>query len=243
MSAYTKPILELICRRPGIRMVEIADLVDCEPDMVQPAIQSEIDAGNIHVEKVTAPNGRPANAFIPSPDLVQKYAPKTERPAETSASQIEQLSNVGKVEMMAAAAEAPTKVKRAMAFLQTNGKATTAELRQVMGIGEKAQPRAYLATQIRKGMVVFQDDMWMPGTGAPDEAREQRRRELPVLETVSTPAAAAPADAIDQTFACALWSDGELMMVRDGNELAVLSKEETALLRRYLGSLPQLEAA
>ena len=53
----------LIAARPQIRTVEIADIIDCDPDQVQPALQSNIDLGYLAVTEVTAPNGRPANAF------------------------------------------------------------------------------------------------------------------------------------------------------------------------------------
>lgn len=53
----------LIAQRPKIRTVEIADIIDCEPDQVEPALAQEIQRGDIIVHKVTAPNGRPANGF------------------------------------------------------------------------------------------------------------------------------------------------------------------------------------
>lgn len=54
----------LIAARPQIRTVEIADLIDCEPEQVQPALQPHVDSGNLTLIEVTAPNGRPANGFM-----------------------------------------------------------------------------------------------------------------------------------------------------------------------------------
>jgi hypothetical protein len=54
----------LIAARPQIRTVEIAELIDCDSDQVQPALQPHIDSGNLTLIEVTAPNGRPANGFM-----------------------------------------------------------------------------------------------------------------------------------------------------------------------------------
>ncbi|HEY0843786.1 MAG TPA: hypothetical protein VGE12_00355 [Noviherbaspirillum sp.] len=247
MSIYTKPILELIVKRPGIRAVEIADQVDCDTDMVQPAIQAEIDAGRIVVHDVTAPNSRPAKAYVPSPDLVKEYsghAVETKPAMPTNV--LEQLTKVGEKELTATTREGKTKTARAMEYLQIHGSADNAKMREVLDIGEKANPRAYLLNKLKKGTVAFDGKTWTLGNGTPAADVSNRRAE--------SHAPVAPVSAVDEEqteqeasneaqFACALWSDGDLQLVRDGEVVGILSKTETEILRRYLNRFPSLEAA
>lgn len=150
MSMYTKQILELIVLRPGIRTVEIADAVDCDIEMVQPSIQDQITAGQIAVKDVTAPNGRAAKAFIPSPSLVEQYRPSPEvkTPVETPATQEAQGKN---------------KVQAAEIYLAKHGTATVEKMREVLQCG-KVHPNAYLATAIGKGRVVWEGGIYRIGT-------------------------------------------------------------------------------
>jgi hypothetical protein len=72
MGMYTKPILDLITRKPGIRIIEIADLVDCDPDMVESSIRDEIKSGVVIATPITAPNGKSANALRMRDAVLQK---------------------------------------------------------------------------------------------------------------------------------------------------------------------------
>lgn len=157
MSIYTKPILELIAKRPGIRTVEIADLVDCEPEMVQPAIQAEIDAKRIIVKPVTAPNGKPANAFIPCPSLVEQY-----RPVATASPAVEKPAR--SVQPGNPAVQPKTKVQAAEMYLAKHGKATVDEMREVLQCDKKAHPNSYLAVAIGKGRIIWEDGIYRPGS-------------------------------------------------------------------------------
>jgi hypothetical protein len=60
---HIEKILALIATRPKIRTVEIADLVDMEPDQVEPTLRRYIAGGQILMTEVIAPNGRPVAGF------------------------------------------------------------------------------------------------------------------------------------------------------------------------------------
>lgn len=302
-TMYTQKILELIVSRPGIRTVEVADLVDCELEMVRPSIRDEIDAGLVKVSTVVAPNGRNANAFEPSPGLCAKYP---------------HLKADGIAPSAPAAASVPdhlkkTKIDQVIDFIKAHGKASTMDLRLVLST--KAHPSAYLAPAMKDGRVVRNGEMWtLPGV-----------HEKPSIPSAKPEAIATPAEPVDipqflqkqpspgvdidkvgrrtvvieeipsaeaqetvrqisqgacvsgypeggrtfreiveeqanlqadreaiaeafrdcvrdpageelepQGFACALWSDGDLQLVRDGEVIDVLRKHEADILRRYL---------
>ena len=56
-------VIELILNRPNIRTVEIADILDLEPDSVRPWVAAEIGSGTIVEEPVIAPNGKTVLSF------------------------------------------------------------------------------------------------------------------------------------------------------------------------------------
>ncbi|MGI4936309.1 MAG: hypothetical protein ACRYF5_06125 [Janthinobacterium lividum] len=99
-------MLELIARRPQIRTVEIADLLDMEPDSVQPKLQKYIDGGQILLIPIIAPNGREANGFEFSESFkrTEIYASAVKNlpaiPPATLAQK--QVTSLGKVEPKAA---------------------------------------------------------------------------------------------------------------------------------------------
>ncbi|MRV72547.1 hypothetical protein GJ700_12590 [Duganella sp. FT92W] len=62
-SVDKQMVLDLVRRRPGVRVVEIADELDMDAEQVENQLRSEIDSGAIEVKQVTAPNGRAVNSY------------------------------------------------------------------------------------------------------------------------------------------------------------------------------------
>ena len=130
----------LIAARPMIRTVEIADIIDCDIDQVQPALQPHVDCGDLALTEVTAPNGRPANAFTITrqfmgssryenllPDIrAQRLADEAVRPAPAPTAKPvaaprspEQSMIAPGVQRTAAAKFVPTPVEAMPVFSQT----------------------------------------------------------------------------------------------------------------------------
>ena len=74
MAHNTKQIIELIGKRPGIRLVEIADEVDCGVNEVEWALSDALKDGSVIKSLVEAPNGVMQPSFSLSPDQRSRAA-------------------------------------------------------------------------------------------------------------------------------------------------------------------------
>lgn len=208
MGMHTKAILDLIAKRPGVRTVEIADLVDCEVPMVEVSIKDQLANGSVIAEEVIAPNGRKTWAYqlrdgsvmpAPTPPLAPLTTPITAK---------------------APAAPKRTKVDLAMDFIrsQPNQQATDAELREVMSLSKDRFPSTFLSTQRANGEIHKDGAHWKLGPAV--KATEEQREEI--------------AEVLSADFRCAVWSDGELHLARGEQTMMKLSAREVAQLREYL---------
>ena len=213
MNIDINRLLMLIAARPKIRTIEIAELLDCEPSDVQPALQSRIDAGAIILHPVTAPNGKPANGF----EMMSSQL-ETKRAAA--------LRNTPGVDID----KAMTKIDRAIAFIIEHDGATCGQLHGVMGLPRGRTVSTALSGPLRDGRVVRDGDRWLIG---PNQ-KGGRRAAQAVPEAKPVPMAAPAKEARADPFRCALWSDGSMELRRDGQQLALLTAIEQTMLMDML---------
>ena len=63
MTTRIAQMLRIIADKPGIRSVELADLISIDADLVRPTLKTHIEKGEVRFEKIQAPNGRWINAY------------------------------------------------------------------------------------------------------------------------------------------------------------------------------------
>lgn len=223
MSIDLKALTDLIKSRPEIRTVEIADIIDCDPELIEPALRPHIAAGDIQVLPVIAPNGRTVNGFI-------------WRKPEAAQSQIE-------VPVFAAQTSPPagtSKIDLAIRFIRSNGSATSAELRRVMDLGPGQTPIAYLGGALKDGRLrkhgvnYYLGDQKVDGAAAEPEPKPSKARRPAGRRSQFPPASAAAIPPQPPAFRCGSWSDGVLELQRDGQTLVLLTADEQQLLAREL---------
>jgi hypothetical protein len=254
MGFKTNEIIELICKRPGIRLVEIADIADLDLDMVLPSIQAQIDRGDILKDPITAPNGRPTWSFrISESSPFANTLTDEPKPAAYIAP-----APMPRQEIPAGPARRITFVDRAVAYLEAHPerKATSSDLHRFLELQPHQVPSAYLKGGIDTGRLVKDGKYWHLGD---DKPQAQAALEPPVSEIVSIVSkeealAAPPEDLVmigginvqdyltetpvekpaDNRFACAQWSDGMLQLSRGSKVIVSLTPEENRELRKYL---------
>lgn len=238
MSQYTQRIIALIKECPGIRLVEIADKIDCDVEVIEPAINEHVRIGMIIKEDVLAPNGR----MQPSFKMASATALKPAVPERT-------------------------KIDLAMDFLNAhNGKATAQELHDVMALRPGAHVGPYLQESIKQNKIHKRaDGCYYLGMSPDDETPEvpliRRNASVPKPEAIkqaeeasaigrvlanpetkiTTTAATIPYEGLDislisnkaKDFACALWSDGAIEIQRRGECIVVLQESELTQLVNY----------
>jgi RNA polymerase sigma-70 factor, ECF subfamily len=150
MGMYTKQILELIARNPqGLRTVEVADKVDCEPDMVEVSIREALAGREVVTEDVIAPNGKAQKAFFPTDRLIAKYplppkpapAPPPQKPRETKSK-----------------AEIGVEFIRNATFDVVDN-----DLRRILGLTGLQYPAAWLSGPLATGLVHRDGKFWRAG--------------------------------------------------------------------------------
>lgn len=252
-TAKLKTILVLIARNPSIRTVEIADRVDCDTDQVQPMLQPHIDAGQILVIPVTAPNGRQANGFMFTEEA---------RKGEEFRSLFEEGARAPAVAAPVASAPAPaapstpgiSKIEVAIRYIRANGSASPQQLRELLKLEARQSPMAYLGGALKDGRLKLAGGQYLLGDGVPTAAPARKPARAPAKPKVKLPAAvpAAPALAIPlfkdaalaavygespapaSAFRCGIWSDGEIELQRGGVTIARLSAAEIAVITAQL---------
>lgn len=259
MAHNTKEIIELIGKRPGIRLVEISDAVDCDPEQVLWALTDQLLDGSVIKAEVKAPNGHM------QPSFTLRDQPKVELdPVKVHTPLIQK-----------------TKVQLALDYLATVDTADDVAMRKAMGLPIGGNVRAYIATQLQKRQIVQVVGGYKLGDGKPLSAPPVEvttpepvvRAITPeVLQAVDAKLAAAGAkpaakdfgklmqDVADaalfhkamanhkpiliptfstpvqaQAFRCAVWSDnGAMTLMRGGLEVITLTAEELKILRTYM---------
>lgn len=279
MAIDKTALLGLIAQNPEIRTVEIAEVIDCEPDQVQPALQSWIDRGDIIVHNFTALSGKPINGFECSARFAQSDVYKA-------------LLNVGKDKeaQKEAAPGSPeltdTYVNRAIAFVRENRSVTNRQMKVHLRLPSYTNISQHLKRGIEDKLLAHSGVRWTLGAALIEKvAPEPKSMPAPIAEPVvekSAPVestlpipATGPKKQVDDapqqsaetpapkpapnasipteepmpaptsetsgaapSFACAIWSTGELSLVRGGEEMK-LSAAETRQMCDYLDRLTE----
>lgn len=236
---HTAKILKLITERPGVRTVEIADLVDCDLDLVEPSIDSYLASGEVTRTEVLAPNGRemysyrmsgaePAREVVlaVTPVAVPRSAPAGPVKAEPFAA----------LTIDPALAEKPkSKVQIAIDFItaQSFQIATGAELHRVMGLKPNEHPSSYLVSALSDGRLLKEGKFWSIPKPEGQESASVEVPEVIEIEAEAPAPAAAPID--NEEFRCALWNTGELHLLVGAETVLRLTADQTGKVRHLLG--------
>jgi hypothetical protein len=152
-----------------------------------------------------------------------------------------------------------TKIETVIEYLKEHGKTDTHTLRGVLRInGKSAHPLSYLQDALSDGRIERDGNLWWaPGC---EHVKAAAVAENPPIVADAKPEVQTtildddeyhgylnmPRQAVEEArealkeerkakaFTCALWSDGELQLVRDGNTVATLTPEEAEHLSKYL---------
>jgi hypothetical protein len=231
MSELSNKLKQLIKATPGILLVRLADLADCDVDAVHVELADDIRRGEVLSEKTDGPNGLKTQAFRLNPTFLGWGAPP---PAARFGCSLAPISLDTTDTTPAQPVE--SKVQKAIAHLEMHSSATAAALRVVMGLDDKHSPQSYLSYPIKMGRIVRDGDTYRLGSN--HGVKRPRRIN------------AAPAMAIDAPPATPGGAEGMPKKPADGWERAILDgytagKKPTydELEAALLGALMQRNAA
>lgn len=211
MKEALKNALVLIARQPKIRTVEIADLIDCDTELVEPMLKPHIDAKHIELIPVTAPNGRPANAFMLTAAYrktdefreIAAIAFPVEPDTENEVAPVESAAGESPTPVSAAAPAATTaptanaeqeidpdvqlsKVELAIRFIRSHGSANGNQLRELLKLESHQYPLAYLKSAVYSGRLKLDGGSYYIGDGTPATPRLKKRNARPASEAKPT---------------------------------------------------------
>lgn len=228
MTMNIDAVIQLIKDRPNIRTVEIADMIDCEPDMIEPALRIHIASGVITVIPVTAPNGRPANGFV--------YNGMKATPATVVPPSVADIPKLGDQPLHSAM----SKVELAIRHLRATGSATSMQLREVMGLSKTQSPVSFLGPAVKDGRVRKNGVNYYPGHPATVGISASDSQAAKPERKARAPVAPCPHRAVDPTpspvtpaFRCGIWSDGAMELQRNGVTIASLTLAEHAIVAQF----------
>jgi hypothetical protein len=276
-------IYALMAKTPKIRAVQIADALDVDLEDVNEKLRFLVSMGDIVQSNGFSPNGHAAQVY----DLSEKSRsrqgiaplPAIQPPAtEQSVASVEApmmaptpsaAPSAAPAASISPTSDEPGRAARALAFIETHGSATDAQLRAIMGLKDDVFPSSYLNMAVKAGKVVKVGREWKIGDGRPlrplkrqpafgvplnlpgaspfdvptpppAAPKVKRQTAAPVPTEAPTPAPpAAPA----QPLRCGVWLDG-MFELRRGSVTTELTQAEAQVLRAFLNRvLPAEESA
>jgi hypothetical protein len=172
-----RKIFECVAKIPGIRAVQICDMLDEELGDVSEALKSLVDAGELSRRAGFAPNGVAAQLydfsdyFKSTNEYKAVMAAMTPADAPLPAELVEQLSKAGQAEVVtgqpAKVGEVPSRAERAIAFILKHGSATDDELRTELVMRQGEYPSSILGHAMKTGRLTRVNNRWVPGDGRP----------------------------------------------------------------------------
>lgn len=166
MSNYKIKVLELVRQRPGVRSVQISDLIDLDLDIVESILAQAIREDVIQADESPAANGLPAKTYSWA-GVVQQGLEKQEPVVAVKSEVLADVHTapVAATPTLPAASKIHATVGRskstiAMDYLVLNGPTDRATLMKVMGLVKKYSIEQYLKPQINSGKVVRIDDVY-----------------------------------------------------------------------------------
>lgn len=145
MSDLANKLKELIKRTPGIFLVRLADLADCDVDVVHVELADAIRRGEILSEKADGPNGLKTQAFRLNPTFLG-WGNAASPAAQNGV-------NIDKIHPPVAVTPAVSKVDKALAYLHEHGTASPQQLASAMDIDPKYSASQYVSGAIKSGQI------------------------------------------------------------------------------------------
>lgn len=174
MKNHAEAILELLKDKKELRAIQIADLLDIEPDIVQNVLVTLSKENKVTVKAITAPNSMPSSAYSLPATTLNWVSPAPVK------SKVESQDTVP-----AKAHSDKSKPQLALEYLQSHGRVHAKELCGAIGIEyPKYSPTQYLGRQIASGGIK-KDGQWYELSAATD-AVAQTVEPLPA-STVAVP--------------------------------------------------------
>lgn len=244
----------LIAKTPQIRAVQIADALNQELVDVSNALRPLVEVGDVIQSDGVSPKGNATQVytlskeFLRSAEGVAVMARVSEGSTPAGAAQA-----IAALRMQASPkAPAGTRVSKAIAYIEQHGRATSIELREVMGLADRTgSPSAYLKCALDDGRVKWDGKQYLIGTpkspgkafgGALSLPGSTPHPALPMpaprpqaapqacatVQPQSAPALDAPA------FRCGIWLDDVVELQRGDISLGKLPRAEALVLRDFL---------
>ncbi len=153
MSNYTDKVLELVQQRPGLRSVQISDLLDVDLDIVENVLTLAVRDGKIAADEVKGANGLPTKIYnwvgIAPLGWV---APKSADAAPAGIADTAAVS--AQSEATAPEPVAASKASIAFDHLVKHGPTDGATLKVVMGLNPKYAVSQFLKPALKSGKIV-----------------------------------------------------------------------------------------
>jgi hypothetical protein len=149
MMPLRKKIIDLLSIKPGLRTMQLCDMLDVPIDEVEEELEDLLALSILEKRDALAPNGRRATEYWPLGYVEQEIVESvTHKPVPVK-------------EM--------TKVDKAMSFIkeQPSNSATSSQLHVVMGLKATEAPSQYLANAISNGRLVKDGKIWSLGNTTP----------------------------------------------------------------------------
>ncbi len=235
-------IFALIAATPNIRAVQIADAFDEAKCDVEASLRCMIEEGDVVASTGKLVLGGDVleynltDQFLGNHENTALLA-KARRSDAPKFSDQTGLENIGR-----------TKPEMALAYLRKFHRATSVELRDVMGLNGKQYPQAYLTASIKNGEIVKTARGWELGHIKPldsvikhgnlilatCDAEPMPHEYLQAVQQLDKPAEAAIQASPAPALRCAIWSDGMVELQRDGRLKAQLTRSEADFIVDFI---------
>ncbi|MFZ3004187.1 MAG: DUF3310 domain-containing protein [Undibacterium umbellatum] len=183
MNKHEEEIISLVRNQPGLRAVQISDKLDIDLDIVENILVTATRHGKLLASKITAPNGLQVDAFRANPTVLGWVAAAT--PGDKVKDQ--EQSSVKPVKPEAAKppqAKEPTKIDKALAFLEGKKEVTGDDLCRAMGLEpSRYSPTQYISRLIQDGTVIKRGKWYCLASEADDLAAPDTTAQKAVLLT------------------------------------------------------------
>lgn len=237
MSELSNKLKQLIKATPGILLVRLADLADCDVDVVHVELADAIRRGEVLSEKTDGPNGHKTQAFRLNPTFLGWGTPLQAANFRCSlAAVIPSATNTTPTQPV------ESKVDKAIAYLEIHGSATSNEMRVAMGLSGKHWPQQYLAYPMKIGRIVRDGDIFSLGNN--DGVKRLRRASTTPVAATNAPSVAYDQAYGEDTIALSIHADGlqitlwersgHMMLSANGNAIA-LTPGQVRTLTMFVG--------
>ncbi len=250
-----RKIFECIAKKqPGVRAVQISDLLDVPLSEVSEALRDLVEGGQLVRKSGFAPNGAPAQQYDFSESFKATNDYKAVMASVAPASVAFEVKSVAPVPNQPAqkAVDVSTSERLVAHILKTGG-ATDDQLRAAVGLKSTQYPSSYLSHAQKVGRITRRGVKWIPADGrapalppkstnVPSFLAETKPavptvkpKEVPIVPPEKVSASAQP-------LRCGIWSDGVVELQRGGSPIAFLSQDEADFMAAFLVRVTKVAA-